>query len=57
MEPEIALVADLNSEDDDGLGWSSLRRWGGHGTALGRRPCRASAGLRRVVDTALAHVG
>jgi hypothetical protein len=24
MEPEIDLVADLNSEDDDGLGWSSL---------------------------------
>ena len=24
MEPEIDLVADLNSEDDDGLGWSKL---------------------------------
>ena len=24
MEPEIDLVADLNAEDDDGLGWSSL---------------------------------
>src|ERR1035437_9203911 len=24
MEPEIDLVADLNAEDDDGLGWASL---------------------------------
>jgi hypothetical protein len=24
MEPEIDLVADLNAEDDDGLGWSTL---------------------------------
>ena len=24
MEPEIDLVADLNSEDDDGSGWSTL---------------------------------
>ncbi len=25
MEPQIDLVADLNTEDDDGLGWSMLR--------------------------------
>lgn len=25
MDPEIDLVADLNAEDDDGLGWSVLR--------------------------------
>lgn len=24
MEPEIDLVADLNAEDDEGLGWSVL---------------------------------
>lgn len=24
MEPEIDLIADLNTEDDDGLGWSTL---------------------------------
>jgi hypothetical protein len=24
MEPEIDLIADLNNEDDDGLGWSAL---------------------------------
>jgi hypothetical protein len=24
MEPEIDLTADLNTEDDDGLGWSTL---------------------------------
>jgi hypothetical protein len=24
MEPEIDLIADLNNEDDDGLGWSVL---------------------------------
>jgi hypothetical protein len=24
MEPEIDLIADLNAEDDDGLGWSTL---------------------------------
>ncbi|HEY1641215.1 MAG TPA: hypothetical protein VGG35_11045 [Streptosporangiaceae bacterium] len=24
MEPQIDLVADLNAEDDDGLGWSVL---------------------------------
>jgi hypothetical protein len=24
MEPEIDLIADLNTEDDDGLGWSAL---------------------------------
>jgi hypothetical protein len=24
MEPGIDLVADLNAEDDDGLGWSAL---------------------------------
>lgn len=24
MEPQIDLVADLNAEDDDGLGWSTL---------------------------------
>jgi hypothetical protein len=24
MDPEIDLAADLNSEDDDGLGWSLL---------------------------------
>jgi hypothetical protein len=24
MEPQIDLVADLNAEDDDGLGWSML---------------------------------
>lgn len=24
MDPEIDLIADLNSEDDDGLGWSVL---------------------------------
>ena len=24
MDPEIDLVADLNAEDDDGLGWSVL---------------------------------
>ena len=25
MEPEIGLLADLNAEDDEGLGWSTLR--------------------------------
>jgi hypothetical protein len=25
MEPEIDLIADLNAEDDDGRGWSTLR--------------------------------
>lgn len=25
MEPEIDLIADLNAEDDEGLGWSTLR--------------------------------
>jgi hypothetical protein len=25
MDPEIDLVADLNAEDDEGLGWSALR--------------------------------
>ena len=25
MDPEIDLVADLNAEDDEGLGWSVLR--------------------------------
>lgn len=25
MDPQIDLVADLNAEDDDGLGWSTLR--------------------------------
>ncbi len=25
MDPEIDLVADLNAEDDEGLGWSTLR--------------------------------
>jgi hypothetical protein len=24
MEPEIDIAADLNAEDDDGLGWSTL---------------------------------
>jgi hypothetical protein len=24
MEPQIDLVADLNADDDDGLGWSTL---------------------------------
>ena len=24
MEPAIDLIADLNAEDDDGLGWSTL---------------------------------
>jgi hypothetical protein len=24
MEPQLDLVADLNAEDDDGLGWSML---------------------------------
>ena len=24
MEPEVDLIADLNAEDDDGLGWSTL---------------------------------
>lgn len=24
MDPEIELVADLNAEDDEGLGWSTL---------------------------------
>ncbi len=24
MDPEIDLIADLNAEDDDGLGWSVL---------------------------------
>ena len=24
MDPEIDLVADLNAEDDEGLGWSTL---------------------------------
>ena len=24
MEPETDLIADLNAEDDDGLGWSTL---------------------------------
>jgi hypothetical protein len=24
MEPEIDLIADLNAEDDDGLGWTTL---------------------------------
>ena len=24
MEPQIDLVADLNAEDDEGLGWSTL---------------------------------
>jgi hypothetical protein len=24
MDPQIDLVADLNAEDDDGLGWSTL---------------------------------
>ena len=24
MEPEIDLIADLNAEDDDGLGWFTL---------------------------------
>jgi hypothetical protein len=24
MEPEIDLIADLNAEDDEGLGWSTL---------------------------------
>ncbi|HUC21514.1 MAG TPA: hypothetical protein VMA73_02300 [Streptosporangiaceae bacterium] len=24
MDPEIDLVADLNAEDDEGLGWSVL---------------------------------
>jgi hypothetical protein len=24
MEPEIDITADLNAEDDDGLGWSTL---------------------------------
>ena len=24
MEPELDLVADLNAEDDDGLGWTTL---------------------------------
>jgi hypothetical protein len=25
MDPEIDLTADLNAEDDEGLGWSTLR--------------------------------
>jgi hypothetical protein len=25
MEPDIDLIADLNAEDDDGLGWSTLQ--------------------------------
>jgi hypothetical protein len=25
MEPEIDLIADLNAEDDEGLGWSTLK--------------------------------
>jgi hypothetical protein len=24
MDPEVDLLADLNAEDDDGLGWSTL---------------------------------
>lgn len=24
MEPDVDLVADLNAEDDDGLGWTTL---------------------------------
>jgi hypothetical protein len=24
MDPEVDLVADLNAQDDDGLGWSTL---------------------------------
>ncbi len=24
MDPQIDLIADLNAEDDDGLGWSTL---------------------------------
>jgi len=50
MEPEIDLVADLNSEDDDGLGWSSLsdardaaqvRPWGDAGRG---QPLRQGSG-------------
>ncbi len=26
MEPEIDLIADLNAEDDDGLGWFDSER-------------------------------
>ena len=28
MDPQIDLIADLNAEDDEGLGWSTLERPG-----------------------------
>ena len=43
MDPQIDLVpADLNAEDDDGMGWSTLR------DARDRGPCssRGDAGGR-----------
>lgn len=37
MDPEIDLVADLNAEDDEGLGWSVLSE--------ARDPSRVSRGV------------
>jgi hypothetical protein len=36
MDEEVDLVADLNAEDDDGLGWSTL--------ASAREPAKVQAG-------------
>src|SRR6266487_5062757 len=40
MDPQIDLVADLNGEDDDGLGWSVLSE--------GRDPSRVRPGVMLV---------
>jgi hypothetical protein len=40
MDPQIDLIADLNAEDDEGLGWSTL--------ADARDPARIRPGVMRV---------
>ena len=41
MRHDIDLTADLNAQDDDGLGWSTLADATPHGRALG--PCFSPA--------------
>ncbi len=44
--PEIDLVADLNAEDDEGLGWSTLKD--------ARDPCRVRPGVMLLAGNRLA---
>jgi hypothetical protein len=59
MDDELDLIADLNAEDDDGLGWSTIadaprpERGRPRGSASRRKPLRRrSYGLSALMTTA-----